>query len=44
MALVVHMPAPLLCDHASLRAEGVRISVGPDVEHAPGIPTSLTKL
>jgi hypothetical protein len=44
MAIVVHMPEPILRSHESLREEGVVFVVGPDVGNAPGIPAYIHRL
>ena len=44
MAIVVHMPEPILRGHESLRKEGVMFVVGPDVGNTPGIPAYVNGL
>jgi hypothetical protein len=44
MAIVVHVPEPILRSHESLREEGVMFVLGPDMGNTPGIPAYVNVL
>ena len=44
MAIVVHMPEPILRGHESLGEEGIVFGLGPDMGNTPGIPTYIHRL